>query len=124
MIKSEIKKKKIYIGPVRNCPVCNIKCLMLEGCTAEGFELLLSFQGSREQEKAGRMKGGKPEGGGAILKKHQDYWKFPLSSGKTVVEVELRGEINKVVERKLKKRKILCYPPFFFTTVSPSVSYT
>lgn len=34
----------------------------------------------------------------------RNYWKFPLFSGKTVAGVELRGEINKVVELKLKSR--------------------
>lgn len=54
-----------------------------------------------QQERAGRVKGGKLEGGGAFLASSRNYWKFPLFSGRTVAGVELRGEINKVVELKL-----------------------
>ena len=37
----------------------------------------------------------------------RNYWKFPLSPGKSVAGVELRGEINKVVQHKLNPSPVL-----------------
>ena len=41
------------------------------------------------------------------MQSSRNYWKFPLSSGRTATGVELRGEINKVVKHKLNTSSVL-----------------